>query len=271
MKAPVYDAAWQDDVQALYRHDMQEMWDRSLAPCVWNQYHNQLDYYLRIAGHQVKDILDVGCAQGTLALLLGERGHCVTAVDLRKSFLDYAQSRHSTADVRFIAANVLVDEIPGRYDLVYANQIIEHLVYPTQLLQKLAAVMKPNARLVVTTPNASYFKNNLPTFTELGDAGQWEHLQFTADGDGHFFAYECEELINLFEAAGFTDVSATFFESPIISGHMKVRYLHPYVAPAALRAIDNVVVKLPWLARRITHQLMITGTYSGDNHTGGLD
>ena len=260
MKAPVFDPNWPDDVKALYQHDIEELWDRRLAPCVWNQYHNQLDYYLRIAGDGVKDVLDVGCAQGTLALLLAERGHRVTAVDLRPLFLEYAQSRHTSGEVRFVAANILADEIPGRYDLVYANQIIEHLVYPGQLLEKLAAMMRPGAQLVVTTPNASYIKNTLPTFTELGEPSQWEHLQFTADGDGHFFAYEREELLSLFDAAGFTNVRATFFESPIISGHMKVRHLHPYVAPAALRAVDRIVVNLPWIARRMTHQLMITAT-----------
>lgn len=263
MKAPVFDSRWPDDVQALYRHDMQEMWDPRLTPCIWNQYHNQLDYYTRIAGNEPKDILDVGCAQGTLALLLAERGHRVTAVDLRPAFLEYAEKRHTTGDVRFLAANVLTDEIPGRYDLVYANQIIEHLVYPEQLLTKLGALMKPGARLVVTTPNASYVKNTLPTFTELGDVKQWEHLQFTADGDGHFFAYEREELLALFRSTGFIDVAATFFESPIISGHMKVRYLHPYVPSALLKVLDKLLVNVPWLGRRLTHQLLITGTWSG--------
>lgn len=263
MKAPVFDPAWPADVQALYRHDVQEIWDRSLAPCIWNQYHNQLDYYIRLAGNDAQDVLDVGCAQGTLALLLAERGHRVTAVDLRPAFLEYAKSRHTSGEVRFIAGNVLADEIPGTYDLVYANQIIEHLVYPEQLLAKLSTLMKPGARLVVTTPNASYVKNRLPTFTELGDVKQWEHLQFTADGDGHFFAYSCEELISIFRSAGFSNVCATFFESPIISGHMKLRYVHPYVPTPILRTLDRLLVGIPWLGLRFTHQLMVTGVWTG--------
>ena len=50
MKPPSFDAAWPADVLALYRHDMQEMWDRTIAPQVWNQYHNQLDLYLELCG-----------------------------------------------------------------------------------------------------------------------------------------------------------------------------------------------------------------------------
>src|SRR4029079_16993196 len=126
-----------DDVQALYRHDMQEIWDPRLAPHVWNQYHNQLDYYFGIAGDKPLTILDVGCAQGTLALLLAERGHHVTAVDIRPQFLEYAHARRSKGEVTFLAANVLEDDLPGEYDLIFANQIIEHVVHPVELLVRL--------------------------------------------------------------------------------------------------------------------------------------
>lgn len=259
MKPPIFDPDWPEDVQALYRHDTQEIWDPSIAPHVWNQYHNQLDYYLDIAGDESKRILDVGCAQGTLALLLAERGHRVTAVDLRPAFLDYARSRHTHGEIRFLAANVLEDDIPDSYDLIYANQIVEHLVYPDQLLLRLLARLKPGGRLVMTTPNGDYLKNALPSFRQLGDAKAWEHLQHTADGDGHFYAYLREELVALFAAAGFKEIEASFFESPWISGHMKVRYLHGLVPATLLRALDRAVINAPWLDRRLTHQLMITG------------
>lgn len=259
MKPPIFNPDWPEDVQAIYRHDMREIWDRSIAPHIWNQYHNQLDYYLEIAGNNSLEILDVGCAQGTLALLLAERGHHVTAVDLRPAFLDYARSRQTHGDVRFLAANVLDDDIPGSYDLIYANQIVEHLVYPDQLLQRLQTLLKPGGRLVMTTPNGDYIKNALPSFRQLGDAKEWEHMQHSADGDGHFYAYLREELVELFETAGFGGVKAVFFESPMISGHMKVRYAHGFVPAPLLRLLDKVMVRIPWLGRVMSHQLLVTG------------
>ena len=139
MKPPVYDPAWPTDVQALYRHDMTEMWDRSIAPNIWNQYHNQLRIYCALADERKPlDVLDVGCAQGTLALLLGERGHNVCAMDIRQQFLDYAASRHEHGNVRFVCGNVMEASPGGRFDLIYANQIVEHLVYPAELVARLA-------------------------------------------------------------------------------------------------------------------------------------
>jgi len=264
VKAPVYDPAWPDDVLALYRHDLQEMWDRRIAPQIWNQYHNQIDLYLRLAGDRPLRILDVGCAQGTLALLLAERGHTVLAVDIRPQFLAYAKSRHTHGDIRFMAANAMEEELPGEHDLIFANQIIEHLVYPAKFLSRLLALLKPGGRLVTTTPNGAYIKNNLPSYTQLGDPRDWEHLQFTADGDGHFFAYSAEELQGLFLSAGFSQVQTRYFESPFISGHMKLRYLHPVTPIPALRALDRLTLALPQVGRLGAHQLLATGVRPAD-------
>jgi 2-polyprenyl-3-methyl-5-hydroxy-6-metoxy-1,4-benzoquinol methylase len=264
MKAPVHDPGWPQDVEALYRHDMQEMWDRRIAPQIWNQYHNQIDLYLGLAGDRPLRILDVGCAQGTLALLLAERGHTVLAVDIRPQFLAYAKSRHTQGDVRFMVANALEDELPGAHDLIFANQIIEHLVYPAKFLSRLERLLKPGGRLVTTTPNGAYLKNGLPSYNELGDPRDSEHRQFTADGDGHFFAYNEEELREFFLSAGFAQVQSRYFESPFINGHMKLRYLHAFTPVPALRALDRLTLALPRVGRLSAHQLLTTGVRPAD-------
>jgi 2-polyprenyl-3-methyl-5-hydroxy-6-metoxy-1,4-benzoquinol methylase len=260
MKPPIFDPAWPADVQALYRHDMREIWDPTIAPQIWNQYHSQLDLYCGLAGgSRGLDILDVGCAQGTLALLMAERGHRVCAMDIRQQFLDYAVTRHERGVVQFLCGNAM-DADPGRqFDLIFANQLVEHLVYPAQLVARLARWLKPRGRLVVTTPNGSYVKNPLPSFGEVGDPAQLEHLQFSADGDGHFFAYRAEELVAIVQGVGLSNVRVQFFETPWISGHMKFRYLHGWIPSRVLRSLDALTLKVPVLSQRLAHQLMIIG------------
>ena len=264
MKPPVFDANWSEEIKALYRHDIQEMWDNSLNRHIWNQYHNQLYVYLALAGFPqstgVKKILDVGCAQGTLALLLAERGHDVVALDLRPGFLEYAQTRYTHGKIRFVVGNALECELDERFDLVFANQIIEHLVYPEQLVRRLKGLLKAEGKLVVTTPNWHYIRNNLPCFEDIGDPTQFEHLQFTADGGGHFFAYKAGELENIFETAGLENIQSVYFESPFISGHLKIRYLHQIVPLKLLHALDRRVLASP-LGRHLAHQLMIVAEH----------
>ena len=259
MKPPVHDPSWPELVQALYAHDMQEMWDASLAPHVFNRYHDELGRYFRIAGKAPLKILDVGCAQGTLALMLAEAGHQVTAVDLRPEFLDYARSRHEKGDIRFVQGNALELDLPGPFDLIFANQILEHLVHPVELVRGLADRLAPGGRLVVTTPNGLYLKSKLPLFGELGDPAQYEHRQFFPDGDGHFFAYAPEELRRIFRAAGLAQAKVFPYDSPWMTGHMKFRYLHGRMPVACLRRLDRMLLNAPGLRWRLAFQLLACG------------
>ena len=259
MKPPVHDPAWPELVQALYAHDMQEMWDASLAPHVFNRYHDELRRYFQIAGKTPLKILDVGCAQGTLALLLAEAGHQVTAVDLRPEFLAYARSRHERGEIRFVQGNALELDLPGPFDLIFANQILEHLVHPVELVRGLTDRLAPGGRLVVTTPNGLYLKSKLPLFRELGDPAPYEHRQFFPDGDGHFFAYAPDELQGIFSAAGLVQIRVVPYDSPWMTGHMKFRYLHGNVPLAALRGLDRVLLGIPGLRWRLAFQCMACG------------
>lgn len=261
MIKPHYDHDWPDDVKTLYQHDMEEYWDKTLVPNKWNQYRNLLDTYLAMAKTETAlDILDVGCAQATLALLLAESGHKVCAVDLRQESLDYAQTRYEYGDIRFVQHNVLEVHLNETFDLIYANQLIEHLVYPETMIKRLSAMLKPGGKLVIATPNHSYVVSSHPSFKELGDPKDWEHLQFSADGDGHFYAYTQQELIELFDRCDLNDINAKMFESPFMSGHLKVRFLHRFVPYSMLKKIDHLLLSIPALRRRLSHQLVVSGT-----------
>jgi 2-polyprenyl-3-methyl-5-hydroxy-6-metoxy-1,4-benzoquinol methylase len=259
MKRPVYDPSWPELVKALHAHDMQEMWDAALAPHVFNMYHDELDRYLRIAGSTPVRILDVGCAQGTLALLLAEAGHHVVAVDLRSEFLEYARTRYEKGAIEFVQGNALKLNLPGPFDLIFANQILEHLVHPVELVRGLAGLLAPGGRLVATTPNGRYLKSKLPLFRELGNLAQYEDRQFFPDGDGHFFAYAANELQNIFGEAGLVQIRVVPYATPWITGHMKFRYLHGKVPVGLLHALDRALLGLPGLRGCIGYQLMASG------------
>lgn len=256
MKRPVFDPNWPAEVVEIYRNDLREVWDQRIEPHSYHVYQNQLDLYLGLAEHVgAEKVLDVGCAQGTLALLLAERGKQVTGIDIRQSFLDYAQTRYERGSVRFVAANLFERPDLGAFDLAFANQIIEHLVYPGEFFRTLASYLRFGGVLVVSTPNHRYFRSSLPTYTELGDPRQHEHRQFTAGGGDHFFAYTEEELRSAAESAGLEVLEVIYFESPWISGHVLFRFLHGVVPLPALRLCDRLTLRVA--PRRLAHQLCL--------------
>ena len=256
MKAPQRDPSWPPEVVEIWRNDLREIWDPSIERHSYHCYHNQLEVYLRLAEkYGARTVLDVGCAQGTLALTLAERGASVTGVDIRPAFLDYARSRWERGDARFVAANIFDDPELGVFDMVFANQIIEHVVYPADLLRKLARYVRAGGVLVVTTPNHGYFRSSLPTYRELGDPRQHEHKQFTAGGGDHFFAYKEEELRDAAAEAGLEVEEAFYFETPFISGHVLMRYVHGVLPLRVLQALDRMALKLA--PRTLAHQLCV--------------
>jgi 2-polyprenyl-3-methyl-5-hydroxy-6-metoxy-1,4-benzoquinol methylase len=256
MRRPVFDPTWPAEIVEIYRNDMREMWDDSIERQTWNQYHNQLDlYFSLVEKYSAQRVLDVGCAQGTLALLLAEAGRSVTAVDIRSPFLDYAKTRYERGDIRFVAANVFDLSDLGTFDLVFANQIIEHLVYPADFLRKLSQFVRPGGILVASTPNHDYFRSSLPTYSELGDPAQHEQRQFSAGGGDHFFAYTEEELRSAAQQADLDVAEVIYFETPWISGHFMVRYLHRLVPLFLLRTLDRASLSLA--PRTLAHQICL--------------
>jgi SAM-dependent methyltransferase len=256
VRPPVFDPEWPAGIAEIYRNDMREVWDPRIERHSFHSYQNQLALYFALADkYGAASVLDVGCAQGTLALLLAERGKQVTAVDIRQPFLDYARSRYERGNVRFLAANIFERPQLGAFDLVFGNQIIEHLVYPSDFLRILASYAKADGVVVVSTPNHDYFKSSLPSYKELGDPRRHEHRQYSAGGGDHFFAYSEEELRSAAEDASLEILELIYFETPWISGHFLFRFLHAFVPLPALRAADQLTLNVA--ARTLAHQLCL--------------
>jgi 2-polyprenyl-3-methyl-5-hydroxy-6-metoxy-1,4-benzoquinol methylase len=261
VKQPEYSSQWSSELKRLYEHDVQEIWDPSVARHIWNQYHNQLEVYESIVEQRFPTpdagvrILDIGCAQATLALKLAEKGFSVTAMDIRQEFLDYARAKHTHGAIEFVAGNFMDVTPNGTYDAIFANQIIEHLVYPRAFLARIGSLMKPDGIAVISTPNGRYLKNDLPSFTALGEPEEYRHLQFTADGDGHFFAYDPDEVGAILDELGWSH-QLMYFESPWISGHMRVRHLHRWIPRKLLKLADRAVLAMPVANRLFAHQMV---------------
>lgn len=256
MKRPQLDAGWPPEIVEIYRNDLREMWDRNIERHSYNSYQHQLALYMRLVDeYSARTVLDVGCAQATLAMLLAERGKHVVAVDIRQPFLDYASTRFEKGDLQLLAANIVDRPTLGEFDMVFGNQIIEHLVYPVEFLKSLASYVKPGGHLVVTTPNHDYFRSSLPSYTELGGPKQHEHRQYSAGGGDHFFAYTEEELRRAAAEAGLETTRVFYWETPWISGHVFFRFMHPFVPVALLRTAERASLRVA--PRKLAHQMGI--------------
>ena len=107
-----------------------------------------------LAGTQV---LDVGCGGGLLSEALAGEGASVTAIDLAPELIKVARlHRLETGvevDYRLQSVEALASERPASFDVVTCMEMLEHVPDPGAIIDACSTLLKPGARLFVSTLN----------------------------------------------------------------------------------------------------------------------
>jgi 2-polyprenyl-6-hydroxyphenyl methylase/3-demethylubiquinone-9 3-methyltransferase len=118
-----------------------------------------------------KTALDVGCGAGLLAEPLARLGARVTAVDAAPELIKAAKAHAAGQALAIDYRHSTVEQLDGRFDLVTAMEVIEHIADPQAFLNSLAARLAPGGLLVVSTPNRTA-KSRLLMITIAEGIGQ---------------------------------------------------------------------------------------------------
>ena len=104
-------------------------------------------------------VLDVGCSEGILELLLARRGLDVTGVEVNPDALDFARELLAKepdevrARARLIHGDFIgAKPVTGIFDTVVLGEILEHLDDPAALLDRSLEHLRQGGRIVITTP-----------------------------------------------------------------------------------------------------------------------
>lgn len=99
-------------------------------------------------------VLDLGCADGSIAAELRRGGHYVVGVDVAAA--DGVKDRVD----EFVQADLdegLPPEIDGPFDAVLAADVLEHVRRPERLLQELRGMLIPDGALWASIPNFAHW------------------------------------------------------------------------------------------------------------------
>ena len=133
-------------------------------------------------------VLDIGCGQGTQALLLARRGHSVTGLDTSEQLLDdfrgalAAEPENVRERVRLVQgdATALDSLFPaGSFDAVLCHGVLMYFADPGPLLDAIAGAVAPGGvvSLLVRNGDALAMRPGL-----LGD---WAAANAAFDGSGY--------------------------------------------------------------------------------------
>jgi 2-polyprenyl-3-methyl-5-hydroxy-6-metoxy-1,4-benzoquinol methylase len=129
-------------------------------------------------------LLDIGCADGAWGMHWQSQGWVASGVDIDRKHVDIACK--SGIDAKFCDLNA--GDIPfsdGEFDLVFAGEVIEHLIDTDGFLSELARCTRQGGHVILTTPNLASFENRLRLV--LGMYPAW--LNYNLKGSGHVRGY----------------------------------------------------------------------------------
>ena len=159
-----------------------------------------------LPSQQKPRVLDLGCGNGSLSHLIAQHGYEVVGVEESESGSKFA--RQNFPECQFIRASIYdlpYAKLANSFDVVISSEVIEHLLYPKELVRVAKKCLKPNGRLILTTPYHSYLK-----FFVLALSGKMDkHLNPLADG-GHIKFFSVATLTALLKSEGYTDINFKF-------------------------------------------------------------
>ena len=118
----------------------------------------RLDYIDRhCGGLDQRQVLDVGCGGGILSESMALRGGIVTGIDMAPAPLEVARlhlhESGARVDYRQIAAEDLLGEQAGHWDVVTCMELLEHVPDPARLIQSCAELVRPGGHVFLSTIN----------------------------------------------------------------------------------------------------------------------
>ena len=144
-----------------------------------------------------KSALDVGCGAGLLCEPLARLGAEVTGVDAAHENTAAAaiHAERTGLDIRYMAGELASHDI-GRFDLVTAMEVIEHVADKQAFANELAARLASGGLMVLSTPNRTVRSRALMI-------GAAEGIGLIPRGTHHWDDFITpEELGELLDAAG---------------------------------------------------------------------
>ena len=205
------------------------------------------DEVVRIVNHlQItkKDIriVDLGCGNGAfiirLAQAIPDEGVTFLGLDISQPFVEYgkkaAKYREVEKRVSFNEDDFEAGGLPKGVDIVICSEVLEHLVKPEEILEKINKSLNMGGYLLLTTPNAKnwikyplfFLKNLLAKESQRRlkrELTVKEGRFKLAEEEQHLHVYGQDELVLLLGKSGFgvykIKRSTTFFGGPFLDRH----------------------------------------------------
>ncbi len=161
-------------------------------------YENERQDVQKLINPNSKKILDVGCGIGMLGAVLKEKLYAeVWGVEYVNDIASLAAERLDMVITGPIED--AISQLPDKYfDTIIFADVLEHLVDPNYVLQKIKTKLSNKGEIVASIPNVRHWS----VVKKLLE-GEWEYQDFGIMDSTHLRFFTRKSIFNMFEEAGF--------------------------------------------------------------------
>jgi 2-polyprenyl-3-methyl-5-hydroxy-6-metoxy-1,4-benzoquinol methylase len=156
-------------------------------------------------------VLDVGCHDGTIGRKIMENGNEVVGVDISANAVALAKANGLEAYQVDLTGDEKMPFDKASFDVIVAGEIIEHIIDTDGFLLKIRDLLKPNGKLVLTTPNIASLGRRF--LLMLGQNPRTE-TRLDENVAGHLRYFTKKTLFELLQDNGFRPVR---FSSDVVN------------------------------------------------------
>lgn len=166
------------------------------------------------------EVLDLGCATGYFAKILKEKKCRVWGVDHDKNALKHAKKFCiSTAYVDLETVKSL--PFKKKFDYILLLDVLEHLKNPNKLLILIKKYLKPDGKLILSTPNIAFISVRLSLLL-----GKFNYRSEGIMDENHVHFYTKKSLTDFLKECGYKiqeiDISSGFSQVSKIGKYLNL-------------------------------------------------
>lgn len=117
-------------------------------------------------------ILEFGCGLGYLTYSLNKEGYNIKGLDISHEAIDYAIRNYGDFYV-CAELNMYSATHEREYDVIIMTEVIEHLNDVNSIMKYLKGLLKSNGKIILTTPNKSFYPKTMLWATDLPPVHCW--------------------------------------------------------------------------------------------------
>lgn len=146
--------------------------------------------------------LDVGCSTGNLGSALHAEKNCtIDGIELNSNAAAIARTRGYgeifEIDLNCKQAASVSSIKKKKYDVIVCSDVLEHLIFPEQVILLLAKSLRPEGIFVISFPNVAFILNRLHLLF-----GNWEYKEYGILDRTHLRFYTIKSGCQMISSTG---------------------------------------------------------------------